>query len=259
MNRFVPVLENVIQLSLFVFAMSSLFSISIAQISFGIGSFSWLLKIHLTRTWSQVRGTWVGIAILVFCLAYVISLTTAVDLENSITYMKKLVQLIIFFWVANTVQDEKQRNILVALVIFAAVAAALNGIYFELISHPEIIPMVSYWGRQTGTMSVPSTFSCLLMITGLISLGKFLFNEPKNYWVLGAVGIIALCLMIVQARQAWLGFLVGSIFLVYFWEKKFLWIIPIVLVFIFALSPQKYKTRIESMTDIKNDRSLQQR
>jgi len=206
-----------------------------------------------------MRGTWVGIAILVFCLAYFISLTTAVDLESSINYMKKLVQVVIFFWVANTVQDEKQRNILVSLVIFAAVASALNGIYFELINHPEIVHMVSSWGRQTGTMSTAATFGALLMITGLIALGKFLFNEPKNYWVLGAVGIIVFCLILVLARQAWLGFLVGSIFLVYFWEKKFLWIIPIVLVFIFVLSPQKYKTRIESMTDIKSDRSLQER
>ena len=101
--------------------------------SFGIGSLSWLLKTYLTRTWSEIRGTRVGIAILAFCLAYIISLTTAVDLENSIEYMKKLLQVIIFFWVANTVQDEKQRNILVSLVIFAAVASALHGIYFELI------------------------------------------------------------------------------------------------------------------------------
>ena len=119
MNRSIPVLEKVIQFSLLTFAISSLFSISITQISFAIGSLSWLLKTHLTRTWSEMRGTWVGIAILAFCLAYIISLTTAVDLESSIKYIKKLLQVVIFFWVANTVQDEKQRNILVSLVIFA--------------------------------------------------------------------------------------------------------------------------------------------
>ena len=128
-----PVLDKIIQFSLLTFAISSLFSISITQISFGIGSISWLLKTHLTRTWSEIRGTRVGIAILAFFLAYIISLTTAIDLEGSITYMKKLLQLTIFFWVANTVQDEKQRNRLVSLVIFAGVAAALNGIYLSLI------------------------------------------------------------------------------------------------------------------------------
>ena len=207
------------------------------QIAFGIGSLSWLLKTHLTRTWSEMRGTRVGIAILAFCLAYIISLTTAVDPESSINYMKKLLQVIIFFWVANTVQDEKQRNILVSLVIVAAVAAALNGIYSELVTDPET-------GRQTGTMSIASTFAGVLMLTGLVALGKLFFHKPKNYWVLGSVGIIGFCLMLVLARQAWLGFLVGSIFLVFSWRKKFIWVMPLVLVSIFLLSPQVYKDRI---------------
>lgn len=262
MNRFVPLLEKVIQFSLFTFAISSLFSISITQISFAIGSLSWLLKTHLTRTWNEMRGTWVGIAILAFCLAYIISLTTAVDLESGINFIKKLLQVVIFFWVANTVQDEKQRNILVSLVIFAAVVSALNGIFLNYASLAQD-SRGYYLGmlreRPVGTMSVPSTFSGLLMITGLIALGKFLFNTPKTYWGLGSFLIITYCLVIVLARQAWLGFLVGSIFLVYFWKKKFLWIIPIVLVFIFVLSPQKYKTRIESMIDIKTDRTLEER
>ena len=230
MNRFVPVLEKVIQFSLFTFAISSLFSISITQISFAIGSLSWLLKTHLTRTWNEMRGTWVGIAILAFCLAYIISLTTAVDLESGINFIKKLIQVVIFFWVANTVQDEKQRNILVSLVIFAAVVSALNGIflnYADIVADPSApdartgFYLGFYGGRPVGTMSVPSTFSGLLMITALIALGKFLFNEPKNYWVLAGAGIIGFCLILVLARQAWLGFLVGSIFLIYFWEKNF--------------------------------------
>jgi O-antigen ligase len=196
-----------------------------------------------------MRGTRVGIAILAFCLAYFIALTTAIDMGNSITYMKKLLQLTIFFWVANTVQDEKQRNILFSLIIFAGVAAALNGIYSDIVNPPVIT-------RQAGTMSTASTFSGLLMLTGLLALGKFFFHEPKNFWLLGGYGIISICLMIVLARQSWLGFLVGSIFLVYFWRKKFLWVIPLVLVSVFLLSPQIYKERIESMTDIDNDRSF---
>ena len=84
MNRCIPALEKIIQFSLLTFVAFSLFSISMTQISFTIGSISWLLKTHLTRTWSEIRGTRVGIAILAFCLAYLISLTTAIDQESSI-------------------------------------------------------------------------------------------------------------------------------------------------------------------------------
>ena len=249
MNRSIPVLEKVIQFSLLTFVIASLFSISLTQISFAIGSLSWLLKAYLTRAWREIRGTRVGISILAFCLAYLISLTTAIDQESSIQYTKKLFQLIIFFWVANTVQDEKQRNILVSLVIFAGVISALNGIYSNITNPPVLT-------RQAGTMSIASTFAGLLMLTGLVALGKFFFNEPKNFWLLGGVGIICFCLMLVLARQAWLGFLVGVIFLVFFWRKKFLWVIPLILVSVFLLSPQVYKDRIKSMIDINSDRSL---
>ena len=262
MNRSILVLEKIIQFSLLTFASTSLFSISITQISFAIGSLAWLLKTHLTRTWSELKGTRVGITMLAFCLAYVISLTTAVDLESGIHFLKKLLQVVIFFWVANTVQDEKQRNILVSLIIFVAIVSAWNGIlwnYVLLAQDSRGYYLGMYGERPVGTMSIPSTFAGLLMITGLIALGKLLFNESKNYWILGAVVIIGFCLILVSARQAWLGFLAGSIFLIYFWKKKFLLIIPIVLVFIFVLSPQKYKTRIESMTDIKTDKTLRER
>jgi len=252
MNRFIPLLDKIIQFSLVTFAVSSLFSISVTQISFGIGSLSWLLKTQLTRTWNEVRVTLVGIALFVFCLAYIISLTTAVDIDSSIEYIKKLLQVIIFFWVANTVQDEKQRNILVSLVIFAAVISAVNGIYWEAATGRA-------WIRQTGTMSTASTFAGLLMLTGLVALGKFFFNEPKepkNYWLLAGIAFISVCLILVLARQAWLGFLVGSIFLAYFWRKIFLWIIPLILVSVFLMSPQTYQNRIKTMLDIKNDTSL---
>tara|TARA_Y100001934_G_scaffold231028_1_gene278948 strand:- start:342 stop:1523 length:1182 start_codon:yes stop_codon:yes gene_type:complete len=249
MNRLIPALDKIIQFSLLTFVICSLFSISITQISFGIGSITWLLKTHLTKTWGEIRGTRVGIAILAFCLAYFISLTTAVDLESGINYMKKLLQLIIFFWIANTVQEGKQRNLLVSLVIFAGVASALNGIYMEIVNEfPGSI-------KVSGTMSTASTFASLIMLIGLVASGKFLFDEPKNFWVLGGVGIISLCLLMVFARQAWLGFLVGNIFLVFFWNKKFLWVIPLVLVFIFLLIPQDYKDRI-GIIDIKNDRTF---
>ena len=41
-------------------------------------------------------------------------------------------------------------------------------------------------------------------------------------------------MILVLARQAWLGFLVGIIFLVYFWNKKLLGAMPLFLVFIFG-------------------------
>ena len=104
-NPAVPILDKLIQFSLFTFVAFSMFSITITQIAFSIGSLSWLWKVHLTQTWKEVRGTLVGIAILCFCLACLVAVGTSVDLEHSFIHLKKLLQFIVFFWVINTVQE----------------------------------------------------------------------------------------------------------------------------------------------------------
>ena len=178
------VLDKLIQFSLFTFVAFSMFSISVTQISFAIGAISWVLKVHLTQSWKEIRGTIVGIAILCFCLACVLSIITSVDWESSIKHLKKLLQFIIFFWVANAVQDEKQRDLLIKLVIVVGTAAALNGL-LPVLDPSSFSPERLYASnRPLGTMSVPSTFSGILMLAGLVTLGRFLFHKPKKYWVL---------------------------------------------------------------------------
>ena len=246
-KKMVPILDKVIQLSLIIFAVFSLFSISITQISFALGGVAWLIKAYLTQSWRRLKGTLVGIAILFFCLATALSIITAVDWESSITILKKLIQFVIFFWVANTVQDERQRNFLIKMVILAGSISAINGIipaldesYFRI------------YNRIKGTMSVQSTFSGVLMLSGLVSLAIFLFSKPRNFWALGGVTLISLCLLFSLTRQAWLGFLIGSVFLFFFRNKKYLLIIPAILIVLSFFSPEAINERIVSFTNLEN-------
>lgn len=248
-NRAILVLDKIVQFSLFTFVVFSMFSISITQISFAVGALSWLLKVHLTQTWKELRGTWVGIAILCFCLAYILAITTSVDLGGSFKYLKKLLQFVIFFWVANTVQNEKQRDLLVGLIIIAGAVTALSGLWDTGIA-------VS--GRIQGTRSTPATFSGALMIVGLIALGRLLFHKPKEHWVLVSVGFISLCLLMSLTRQAWLGFFLGTVFLLFFWNKFFFLITPVLLVGVLLFAGDKITERIYSLTNLK-DSSLQAR
>ena len=256
-SRALPVLDKLIQFSLFTFVAFSMFSISVTQISFAIGALSWLLKVHLTKTWKELSGTLVGLAILCFCLACVLSIVTSVDLESSLKLLKKLIQFVILFWVANTVQDEKQRDLLFKLVILAGVAAAIYGLV-PLLNPGSFSPERLYAAtRPIGTMSVPSTFSGILMIVGLVALGRLLFRKPKEYWVLGSAGIISLGLLLTLTRQAWLGFFIGSVFLLFFWNKKYLIVVPLLLVGLLLFGPEGIKDRMHSYTNLKDDQFRQ--
>ncbi len=245
-HRAVPVLDKLIQFSLCTFAAFSLFSISITQISFSIGALSWLIKVQITHTWKEVRGSRVGLAILCFCLACILAATTSVDLESSFKHLKKLLQFVIFFWVANTVQNEKQRDLLIKLLIVAGMVASINGFL------PAWDTAVTTASRVTGTMSHFMTFAGILMLTSLMALARFLFHKPKEYWVLGSVGIIGFCLLLTLTRQAWLGFFVGAIFLAFFWNKKYLLFIPLFLVGLLLFAPEGVKDRLYSLSDTKD-------
>jgi O-antigen ligase len=257
-NNMISVLDKVIRFSLFTFVVFSMFSISVTQISFTIGAIASLLKTHLTKSWKELRGTYVGIAVLCFCLACALSVISSVDFGNSLKLLKKLLQFIIFFWVANAVQDEKQRDLLFKLVIITGLASALNGL-LPLI-YPSFFSKDSLYGgaRVIGTMSVPSTFSGIIMIAGLAALGRLLFHKPKEYWVMGSLGVIVLCLILSITRQAWLGFFIGTIFLVFFWNKRYFLFTPILLVGVLLFAGDSISERIYSFTNLK-DSSLQAR
>ena len=256
-NNVVPVLDKVIQFSLFTFVAFSMFSISVTQISFATGALASFFKAHLTKSWKELRGTYVGIAILCFCLACVLSVLTSVDFGSSLKLLKKLLQFIILFWVVNAVQDEKQRDLLFKLFIVAGVAAALYGL-LPLLKPSYFSPESLYAGaRPIGTMTVPATFSGILMIIGLVTLGRLLFHKPKEYWVIGSIGVIGLCLLLTYTRQAWLGFFIGAVFL-FCWNKNYGLLIPLLLVVFLLFAPRAIKDHLNSYTNFK-DSSLQQR
>lgn len=245
-KNLLPALDKLIQYSLITFVAFSMFSISITQISFAIGALSWLSKVHLTQTWKELRGTGVGIIILSFVLACILSIISSIDLDNSLKHLKKLVQFIIIFWVANSVNDEKQRTLLVRLIIISGFVAASHGLY------QYMSPGFSIAHRIHGASGIPSTFSGILMIASLVSLGNLLFHKPKQFWVLVATTLIILCLLLSLTRQAWLGFSIGALFLAFVWNKKLLLVIPLLFAGLILFSSGEIKHRMDSFANNKD-------
>ena len=242
-HRWSPVLDRILSLSLVLFVMFSMFSISITQIAFAVGTIAWLTKISLTKSWSRVRLP-LGIPFLLFIVACILAVVTAVDPGYSVKSLKKLLQIFIFFWAVNSIKDERQRDFLVLLLASAGSLAALYGIYQGLLTP------VTTATRVEGTMSIYMTFAGILMLSGLMALGRFLFRKPRENWLGAAVFLIVVCLLLTLTRQAWLGFLTGLVFLVFVWRTRLLLGIPVLLVLALLFSPAGVKERIHSMTDL---------
>ncbi|MDA0690249.1 MAG: O-antigen ligase family protein [Nitrospinae bacterium] len=244
-HRWLPVLDKILTASLILFVMFSMFSISITQIAFAVGTVAWLTKVSLTKSWSRVRFP-LGIPFLLFILASILAVALAVDPGYSYKSLKKLLQILIFFWAVNSVRDEKQRDFLVLVLVAAGCISALVGISQGLLTP------VTTETRVEGTMSVYMTFAGILMLVGLVALGRLLFRQPRENWLGGAVFLIVICLLLTLTRQAWLGFMTGFVFLVLVWRIRLLWGVPVLLVLVLLFSPVGVKDRLHSMVNLQD-------
>ena len=213
-EKIVPVLDKIVIASLFVFTAFTMFSISITQIAGGLGGLTWLVRTHITGTWNEQRWP-LGIPFALFVLACLVAVVDAYEPVHSYKELKKLFEILIFFWVVNCVRENGLRDSLSSLLIVMATIAGLYGFYQGWRDG------VSTGTRVAGTMSVYMTFAGLLMITGMTALGRVLFKSPRENWLWPVVIIILTCLLLTLTRQAWFGFLVGSCFIAYAWRKKY--------------------------------------
>ena len=248
MKQSFPIIDKILIFTLFLFTASSMFSISISQVSAGVGGFFWLLRTHLTDTWKEQRWP-LGIPFVLFVLACLIAVVNAYDVNYSYSSLKKLLEFLIFFWVLNCVRDNNLRNSLSLILITSATLAGLFGLYqywqvFDF--NQKFSIFITTENRPEGTLSTYMTFAGLLMLAGVIALAKILFQKPTHKWLLGSIGIITLSLLLNLSRQAWFGFLIALIFLVFFWRKKILLLIPIMLLVIYVASPLSVQQRVKS-------------
>ena len=248
MKQSFPIIDKILIFTLFLFTASSMFSISISQVSAGVGGFFWLLRTHLTDTWKEQRWP-LGIPFVLFVLACLIAVVNAYDVNYSYSSLKKLLEFLIFFWVLNCVRDNNLRNSLSLILITSATLAGLFGLYQywqEFLSIQKFSIFITTENRPEGTLSTYMTFAGLLMLAGVIALAKILFQKPTHKWLLGSIGIITLPLLLNLSRHAWFGFLIALIFLVFFWRKKILLLIPIMLLVIYVASPLSVQQRAKS-------------
>jgi O-antigen ligase len=244
-------LDKVISFSLMSFVCFSFFSISLTQISCGVGGLAWMTKCYLTRSWGEQVFP-LKVPCLLFVLACLVAVIGAVDISESYKSLKRLLEILIFFWAVNCIDSDDLREKLSLLLIVSATLSTFTGFYNAWENG------ISHYYRAEGTMSVYMTYAGLLMLALLLASGKLIFSPKENKWLYIALAMMLVCLLFTFTRQAWLGVLAGGVFLIWFRKKNLLWFLPVILVVIFAISPASVQWRINSLTDLE-DANLKRR
>jgi len=213
MERLIPVFDKMVVVALLVFVAFSMFSISVTQIAAGVGGLAWLWRTHLTESWKDMYWPlWVPFGL--YVLACLIAVAGAFDVSISYPPLKKLLEILIFFWVINCVRDNRFRDFLALFFIIAATIAGLLGLYQAWDAG------ITVESRVEGTLSTYMTLAGILMMVGLLALGRLQYKSPRETWLLPCIGIILMCLVFTLTRQAWFGFLMGLIFFLFIMEKE---------------------------------------
>ena len=245
-DKTIAILDKTIIGSLYVFTTFSMFSISITQIFAGVGGLAWLLRTHLTESWHEQRWP-LAIPFGLYVLACLIAVADAYDVGYSYPALKKLFEILIFFWVINCVQRKRLRESLIILLIISATVAGLYGFYQAWQDG------VNLGARVAGTMSIYMTFAGLLMIVGMLSLGRMIFRRPQEMWLWPSVAIITVCLLFTLTRQAWLGFLIGLSFLLFTWKKKLVLIFSVSIMIVVLVFSHQVTSGIQNLVSGKPD------
>jgi len=244
-------LDKIISFSLMSFVCFSFFSISLTQISCGVGGLAWMAKCYLNQSWGKQTFP-LKIPFLFFVLACLVAVVGAVDFSGSYKSLKRLLEILIFFWAVNCIDSDDLRGNLSLLLIVSATLSTFTGFYNAWENG------ISHYYRAEGTMSVYMTYAGLLMLALLLASGKLIFSPKENKWIYIALTMMSVCLLFTFTRQAWLGVLAGGVFLIWFRKKNLLWFLPVILVVIFAISPASVQWRINSLTDLE-DANLKRR
>ena len=246
-------LDKVISFSLMSFVCFSFFSISLTQISCGVGGLAWMTKCYLTRSWGKQTFP-LKVPLLLFVLACIVAVVGGVDFSGSYKSLKRLLEILIFFWAVNCIDSDDLRENLSLLLIVSATLSTFTGFYNAWENG------ISHIYRAEGTMSVYMTYAGLLMLALLLAFGKLIFSPKENKWIYIASTMMSVCLLFTFTRQAWLGVLAGGVFLIWFRKKNLLWFLPVILIVIFAISPASVQQRIkDSLSANLEDANLKRR
>ena len=283
MERRIHILTRAQLLVLMVFTLAGQFSISITHICGFLGGGLWLAKARLTR--SRVRLHWpLWMPFAAFSLASILAVLTALDPLRSFEHLKRLFEMVIFFWVLNTLADPdlrnhlqavidkfrrtrpaqlfkatrgadasvSPRNFFIGVILLAASLSALTGLAQVLQDG------LSIHHRISGTLSIYMTFAGILMQTALVAAAYLLFRNKKNAWVWGALVLMLLALALTLTRQAWLGFGSGLLILLIFRKPLLILLLPVVAALLFWIAPAPIQERVTSIANL-DDVTLQER
>jgi O-antigen ligase len=250
-HRIQQLLERVIVVTLFIYVVCSVISISAMQTAYILALVAWAIRLYLQGDARQVRLPLL-MPFSAFLLASVLATILAVEPVESLIELRNVFEALVFYLIVNQVTTEARATTLVRVLIATTTIMALYGLSQSLTYGVNF--------RVRATMDSKMTFAGLLMLVELMTLTQLLFRTHRRQlvWAIPALLIITAALLMTQTRSAWCGLIVGCCVLFGLRKKALLLAVPLGALVVFLLVPQTIKIRALSIAD-RRDVTAQER
>jgi len=250
MNTSEPLLLRSARWLAFSSAVGILLGIAVSQILLAL-AFAALLasgeKIRLPRIWLPLG---------LFMLGTVISLLASGDIYDGLPQIRKFYVFLEMLVVFSLVRTPKMvRWLFLSWAGIGAITAIRGFVQFAAKVQDAHRLGVNFYDfyvgeRITGFTSHWNTYSAEEMFA-LIMLGAFLFfadGVGKRLWVwLACAALIAMAILLGETRGIWIAVAVAGLYLVWFWRRSLVLLVPVVILIAYFASPPAMKDRFTSI------------
>ncbi|MBZ5620734.1 MAG: O-antigen ligase family protein [Acidobacteriia bacterium] len=238
-------------------AVSILFSIAASQILLA------LALVALLLSGAPLRLPRIKLPLALFLLGTLIAWAFSGNLTAGLPQIRKFYVFCELLVVFSSLRDLALiRWLFLTWAGFGGIAAGWGLVQFaQKVQQAREIPSDRYsfyiGERITGFMSHWNTFSAQEMFA-LIMLGAFLFFAPavreRALWV-ACAGLLALAILLAETRAVWIATAVACLYLVWFWRRWLVLLVPVVIAIAFLASPSMIRERFTSLLHAKREDS----
>jgi len=250
-SRFRPLLEQAPLIFAGGSTIAILIGIAPSQILLGAA----IAALLATRTRWRLPPIWFPLAL--FLVGTLISLAFSGDPAAGLPQVKKIYVYLMLLVVYTAVRKVSQARFLVLAWAAVASAGAVLGLIQFLRkmqeAHAAGQTLYSYYvgERITGFMSHWQTFGGEEMIV-LVMLGAFLMFSPRaRRWALwlglAAAALLVVAVLLDYTRGIWLATGCACLYLVWFWRRRVLAAVPVIVLLVLWINPGSVRTRFESV------------
>jgi O-antigen ligase len=218
-------------------------AIAIANILLALVALLWVVSLTRERRWREAfSGTGVFLlGLLIGCLA--LSAVFSVHPGPSLYALKGMFTFLIFPLAADLIETEADAFAVIGAIGSAAIVLALVGIWQYFHGGDNLD------NRIAATLSHYMTFSGLMLLAGLASLGIALESRLHRFLTSSAAALLGSAILLSFTRNAYVGFVVAVIVYLAITSPKALPAVPVLGALIVALSPADIRSRLFSIFD----------